>query len=286
MRNTKLILTVLLLIFTLSSTLMGVTAQPPAIEDVMVPVLQTPVTLDGILGVGEWSDAVELPVTFRFYNSTTPPYEIVANRTGVIYLKHDCVDLWTCIQIEDPIENLTIWDDYPSGFPSVMGDMVWIFYDVSEGGGYGGPGDDEKGVLHPDFTYDGAILPGPTYDQDTNLGGTKDIDGASGWATGWLTYEMVHPLNAQDAPGNDPSLYPGDEILAQFIVMDPEVDPMLYGMAMTEQWAYLLNLMTTRCPVGGEILPLNHLDLMAPYLLILVAALAGTAGILYTRRTP
>jgi hypothetical protein len=284
MRNSKLALTLLLLIFASSFAVMVVKAQPLP-EDVVVPVLQNPVSLDGVLGVNEWSDAVELPVTFRFYNSSTPPWEIVENRTGFIYLKHDCVDLWTCILMEDPIENLTIWDTYPSGLPSVMGDMVWIFYDASGDMTPSGPGDDEKGVLHPDFTYDGAIIPGPSYDLDTNLGGTKDIDGASGWTGGWITYEMVHPLNARDSAGNDPSLNPGDEILAQFIVMDPEVDPMLYGMAYTEQWAYLLNLITTPCPVGGEILPLNYLELMAPYLLVFTIAAVVTVALLKRKPT-
>jgi hypothetical protein len=282
MRTVKLTLTLLLLTFALSSMVMGVMAQPPPSEDVVVPVLQTPVTLDGVLGVGEWSDAVEVPVTFRFYNTTLGEY--VANRTGSIYLKHDCVDLWICVQTEDTIENLTTWATYPSGLPSVMGDTMWIFYDVAEGGGYGGPGDDEKGLLHPDFTYDGACLPGPSYDQDTNLGGTKDIDGASGWAGGWLTYELVHPLNSGDTAGNDPALYPGNEILANFIVMDPDVDPMLYGTAYTEQWAYLLNLIITRCPVGGEILPLNVLERMAPALLAVTIATAATVTLLKRKR--
>jgi hypothetical protein len=284
MRNFKLTLTVLLLIFASSFTVTVVTAQPLP-EDVVVPVLQTPVTLDGILGGNEWSDAVELSMTFRFYNSTTPPYEIVENRTGFIYLKHDCVDLWICILMEDPIENLTIWDDYPTGMPSVMGDMMWVSYDASGDMTPSGPGDDEKGVLHPDFTYDGAVIPGPAYDVDTNLGGTKDIDGASGWTGGWLTYEMVHPLTSGDSAGNDPSLYPGDEIIANFIVMDPEVDPMLYGMAYTEQWAYLLNLITTPCPVGGEILPRNYVELMAPFLIVFAIAAATTVALLKRKPT-
>ena len=284
MRNLKPALILLLLIFASSFTVMVVTAQPLAIEDVVVPVLQNPVSLNGGLGVNEWSDAVELPVTFRFYNSTTPPYEIIANRSGFISLKHDCVDLWTCIQIEDPIENLTIWADYPTGMPTVMGDTVWIFYDVT-GDIATNPGDDEKGVLHPDFTYDGAILSGPSYDQDTNLGGTKDIDGATSWTVGWLIIEMVHPLTSGDTAGNDPSLHPGDEIITQYILMDPDVDPMLYGTAYTEQWAYLLNLIITPCPVGGEILPLNYLELMAPYLMVFTIAAAVMVVLLKRKPT-
>lgn len=285
MSKLKAVFTVLLALFIVASFLTPATAQPPSIEDVIVPRLLNLVTLDGVITGEEWSDAVELPVTFRFYNSTTPPWEIVENRTGFIYLKNDCVDLWTCIQVEDPIENLTIWDTYPSGLPSVEGDMVWIFYDASGDMTPSGPGDDEKGVLHPDFTFDAAIIPGPSYDQDTNLLGTKDIDGASGWADGWLTIEMVHPLNSGDSAGNDPSLYPGDEILAEYIVMDPEVDPMLYGMAYTEQWAYLLNLITTPCPVGGEISPLNYLELMAPFLLVFAIAAATTVALLKRKPT-
>lgn len=285
MSELKVVFAVLLAIFIVASFLTPTTAQPPTTEDVFVPRLLNLVTLDGVVIGEEWSDAVELPVTFRFYNSTTPPYEIVANRTGFIYLKHDCVDLWTCIQVEDPIENLTIWEDYPTGLPTVMGDMVWVFYDASGDMTPSGPGDDEKGVLHPDFTYDGAIIPGPSYDLDTNLGGTKDIDGASGWTGGWLTIEMVHPLNSGDSAGNDPSLNPGDEILAQYIVMDPDVDPMLYGTAYTEQWAYLLNLITTPCPVGGEILPFNHLELIAPFVMVFVIAAATTAALLKRKPT-
>jgi hypothetical protein len=223
---------------------------PDGVYDVEVPLLSNPITLDGAITGDEWSDAVEMSVTFRFYNATT--MELVDNRTGSIYLKNDCVDLWTCIQVEDTIEDLTEWDMYPSGVPGVMGDTVWVFYDVVEGGGIGGAGDDEKGVLHPDFTYDGAITPGPSYDQDTNLGGTKDVDGASGWAGGWLTIEYVHPLNSGDSTGNDPSLNPGDEITGQFIAMDPELFDSDYGVAMKDT-AYLFNLKLALCPsVGGS----------------------------------
>jgi hypothetical protein len=71
--------------------------------------------------------------------------------------------------------------------------------------------------------------------------------------------------------------------------MDPEIVDADYGTAMTEQWAYLLNLIITPCPsVGGEgeILGLNTIELMIPYVLIIVAALAGAAGILHKRRMP
>jgi hypothetical protein len=136
--------------------------------------------------------------------------------------------------------------------PTSFGDCVWVFYDVVEDMTTG-PGDDEKGVLHPDFTFDSAIIPvSPGYEVDTNLGGTKDIDGASGWAGGWFTIEFVHPLNSGDTAGNDPLLNPGDEIIAQFIVMDPEVVNADYGTAMMET-AYLFNLRLALCPsVGGS----------------------------------
>ena len=283
MSKLKVVITVLLVIFVVASFLTPTTAQPPITEDVIVPRLQNLVTLDGVITGNEWSDAVELPLTFRFYNTTTMEY--VENRTGFIYLKHDCVDLWITIQIDDPIENLTTWDTYPTGMPTVFGDCAWIFYDVI-GDMATGAGDDEKGVFHPDLTYDMAIIPvDPFYDMDTNLGGTKDIDGASGWAGGWLTIEMVHPLNSGDSIGNDPSLYPGDEMIAQFMAMDPEVVNAEYGVAMTEQWAYMFNLIITPCPVGGEILPLNYLELIAPCLIVFAIAAATTVALLKRKPT-
>jgi hypothetical protein len=255
----------------------------------VVPILRIPVDLDGSITGDEWSDAATLSVTFIFDDDWVPPY--LGERSGTIFLKHDCVSLWIALKIEDPIENLTIWTD-PSGLPEVMGDYMFIMYDVA-GDGAVGPGDDEKSMAHPDITADVAIIPVPPnyFDHDTALGGTKDIQGASGWSAGWLTYELVHPLNSGDTLGNDPAMGPGGSILATFYAGDPELSVENYGVGGR------YDLIITPCPsVGGmawitantsdegTIVQTDSMPL-TPLLASLVAAIAiSTVIITYKRR--
>jgi len=257
--------------------------------DVDVPRLRIPVDLDGSITGDEWSDAAMLSVTFIFDDDWVPPF--LAERSGTIYLKHDCEKLWIALKIEDTMENVTIWTD-PSGLPEVMGDCMFIMYDVS-GDGAIGPGDDEKGMLHPDMTLDVAIIPVPPnyFDMDTNLGGTKDIQGASGWSAGWITYELVHPLKSGDTLGNDPALEPGGSILASFYVEDPEFGVEILGSAGR------YDLIITPCPsVGGiawivanageegTIVQTDSISLLTPLLASLGAAIAVSTVILTYRR--
>jgi len=262
------VFTVLFAIFIVASFLSPTAAQPPPVVDVVVPRLLNLVTLDGVITGEEWSDAVAMPVTFRFYNASSGTY--VANRTGFLYLKHDCNDLWIGVTMDDPVDDSQSW--------------VAVFYDANGDADLPGSGDDEKGMMRPDDVFDVAISGPMTWDNHTDLGGTLDIQGASGWAASWLTFEFVHPLNSGDSLGNDPALTPGDAIFAEFMVGDPEVDPTFYGVAMTAQWAYWFNLITTPCPVGGEILPIHALDL-APYVLMFVMAAITTVILLKRKPT-
>jgi len=250
---------VLLVFFAAAFLTTPITAPFVPPEDVVVPRLEFPVTLDGVITNDEWRDAVVLDVIFNFNDPGA------TNRSGRICLKHDC-NLWICIQIEDPTENTMEW--------------AAVFYDANEDGSTPGIGDDEKGMVHPDQVFDIAIIGGvPGWDNDTDLGGTLDIQGASGWALGTLTYEFVHPLDSGDSIGNDPTLQPGDSILAHFMVGDPEVGVEYYGYSPT-----IYNLIITPCPVGGEVLSPSPLELIAPYLLISAIIVAGTVGILYKKR--
>jgi len=250
-------------------------AQIPSID---VPCLQVPVTLDGAITGPEWSDAAALSTYFHFYNFSADPVEYVGNQSVTLYVKHDSTQLWIGILMEDAIENLTTWPTYPTGMPSALGDGLWIFYDVN-GDGWTGAGDDEKGIVHPSFTYDGALIPSfPGYDEDTDLGGTKDIAGASGWAAGWLTYEVVHPLNAGDAAGNDPALAPGDHLAVSFVVMDPEFG----NVNQVYAWTSLYDLVIAPCPVGG-VITATGFELLTP-LLGLGAAVSLAVAALKKRR--
>jgi len=211
MRELKFILLVVLAISIVSPR---IAFAPPADPDVVVPLLQNPVNLDGAIIGDEWSDAEMLPVTFDFYDDFSTYMGI--SRWGEIYLKHDGENLWICIVVEDPIEDADAW--------------VSVDYDVSGDGNVLNSGDDEKGMFHPDNPFDLAIINAPpSWDDDTNLGGSKDILGESGWASQTLTFEFAHPLNSGDSNGNDPALEPGDSILAMFLVGDPDIPGSSYG---------------------------------------------------------
>ncbi len=268
--NRIAMLVLAILVFACSITCTN--AQLPQVD---VPCLSTPVVLDGTITGEEWSDAAMLSTYFHFYNYSADPIEYIGNQSATLYFKHDPNNLWVCISLEDAIENTTVWDTYPTGMPTILGDSLWIFYDVSGDMGIGS-GDDEKGMIHPDFTYDAALIPAlPGYDKDTNLGGTTDIDGASGWAAGWLTYEMTHPLNSGDVVGNDPALGPGDSIVTQFVVMDPEFG----NTSQIYAWTSYYELVITPCPVGGVIMPIHRFEVLAPILGIGAAIAVAIAAL-------
>jgi len=234
---------------------------PVADPDVEVPRLRILVNLDGAITGGEWSDAVTIPTTFHFDDpgSTT--------RAGTIFLKHDCVSLWICMQIADPNENEGSW--------------MAVMYDVS-GNSALGSGDDEKAMIHPDIALDAAIIPTPpNWDNDTNLGGRLDIQGASGWSGGTLTYEFVHPLNSGDTAGNDPALKPGDSILAMYYAGDPEI-----GLDYIGSGGQYDLIITPCAAVGGTIIQTDHMAQLIPVLAshALTLALVSTAIITYKRR--
>lgn len=261
MRRLKFTLIVALLILIAASPKLAFA--PTGDPDIVVPRLLIPVTLDGAITGGEWSDAAVQPVTFYFDDPGN------STRRGTIYLKHDCVNLWLCIEIEDPTENTDEW--------------IAVFYDVSGDNYPSSLGDDQKGVLHPDETFDCAIIPVPPdyYDNDTDIGGTKDIQGASGWAYETLTYEFVHPLNSGDHAGNDPTLEPGGTILAQFMAGDPEIGEKYYS------WNIYYDLNITQCPtpVGGTIIQ-NKIGPLTPILATLTTtvAIVSSAIIIHKRR--
>lgn len=263
MRRLKFVLTVALVVIIAISTKMAFA--PPADPDVLVPRLQNPVTLNGAILGNEWSDAKMLSVTFYFYDDFHTYMDITRN--GYIYLKHDCENLWICIVFDDPTENADSW--------------VSVDYDVSGDGNVLNSGDDEKGMFHPDNPFDLAIITAPPgWDDDTNLGGSKDILGESGWASQTLTFEFVHPLNSGDSNGNDPALEPGDSILAMFLVGDPEIEDSSYG------WGGQYDLILVPCAVGGTIIQTNKMEILTPVLAYLTAmvAIASTTAIIYRRR--
>ena len=276
MRSLKFALIVALAIF-IASPLTPTIAQPP--EDVEVPRLQNPSNIDGVLEPGEWIDGVELSVNVIFDDDWVEPY--IAVRSGSLFFKHDCENLWVCFMIEDPTEDTTVWADYPAGTLSIWGDWFSIDYDASGDDHIMGAGDDEKYIAHPDFVDDLAILTA-AWDRDINLGGTIDANGDSGYDTdnNRLVYELVHPLNSGDSDGNDLAIQPGDNIVALFLAGDATLEETEYG------YIGQYNLIITPCAVGGTGIQINKMEMLTPVLAYLTAAvaIASTTTIIYRRR--
>lgn len=178
--------------------------RPASEPTIVAPRLQNPVSLDGDISGNEWEDGGQLSLTFVYTHG-----ESSLTYPGVIYLKHDGTYLWICIRVQDDDENK---------FPE-MYDYVAILFDAS-GDGDIGAGDDSAIIHHglgpldlrPD--EDGVWL------SDTEFGGNSDVDGQSGWAAGWYTYEMRKPLNTGDTNGYDIAISPGDTILSSSCFWD------------------------------------------------------------------
>jgi len=167
-----------------------------------VPVLRNPVTLDGVIAGDEWADANGMNVTF---------VRDALTYDGTIYLKHDCTDLWMCIQVQDDEEDL--------------GDRVGVTFDAN-GNKTFDVGDDAAFLVHDDQPMDQAYTEETrVYQQDDTIEGVMNVDGASEWEVGVYTFELSKPLNSGDSAGNDIALSPGDEINAEFIYVDSSEPP-------------------------------------------------------------
>jgi len=229
------VLTLICFTFLVISPLSSTIAQYSSV-DIVVPHLEEPVDINGNIGMWEWSEAVQIDVIFRFYNQTQEKY--VENRTGAISLKHDCENLYILVSMSDS--------------PDSEGSWFAVFYDADGDCIPGEDWDDEKAIIHEGPSLDAAIVVKDWYN-DTDLGGSHDVTGASGFIpVEHITYEMLHPLDSGDAPGNDVSAPPGSTITAMFMVGDPRVDAD-YALAYTEAWKPQYNLKISLCeaPVGG-----------------------------------
>ena len=63
------------------------------------------------------------------------------------------------------------------------------------------------------------------------------------------------------------------------------VDIVIFAIVYDTDWTEPIRYVI-RAPVGGEIIPINPLQVMAPYLLVLIATTAGAAAILHRKSIP
>ena len=239
---------------------------PVSDPDITVPRMVNPVSLDGDVEAGEWSEAAKVSTLFHFWEYF-PVAEYLGNRSATLYFKHDCVNLYIAAVIEDPVENLTVWSD-PLGAPEVIGDSLWVYYDVS-GDKMTGSGDDLKMISHPNITRDSYFASGwPPGDE--SLGGSNNLEGYSTWSSGFIMYEFVHPLDSGDWNGYDLSVEPGGTTLADIVVLDPEL-----GGSESNRY----DLIITECPAVGGVLTSTTSSVFAFfYLVILLLSLFLHSG--------
>jgi len=183
----------------------AVVSTTPAFPTFRVPVLYNPVTLDGVITVGEWTDANVKNVTLERDGIT---YK------GTVYLKH--IMMWMCIQVWDSDE-----DAYPS--PGDTADTVMVCFDANENITLDA-GDDIAVLKHDDIRMDGTITK-TAMEEDEKIGGINNVDGASDWEAGVYTFELVKPLNSGDLAGNDIAISPGEKMRVTFAYMDASEPP-------------------------------------------------------------
>jgi len=259
----KSVIVGVLVFFLVGSPMMLVSAQPPTFH---VPVLRNPVTLDGVISGDEWADANRMDVTFERDGLA---YQ------GWIWLKHDCVNLWMCIEVIDDDE------EKQSPGPGLSGDLVGILFDAN-GNWMTGAGDDMAILAHKDYPLDLAYTadpPAPPVGDDT-VGGVNNVMGKSGYILDKVSYtfELSKPLNSGDSAGNDIAISPGDEILAIFIYYDPgetlESPPYV---------GFILSL--APCfPVGGTVIQTDHIGLRTPLWVMFSSAVAVVSIAIITHK--
>jgi len=229
-------------------------------------------TIDGIIGAGEWAAAGTK--TFGPFGPTGTEF------SGTLYMMNDGTDLYMAVSISgDP--------DY--GAPADFDSFVSLFDNDHDG--VQEPGDDMLGA--------GNLLAGPFADwyylmptwADDLPAGTPDGQGAgSQFAPNLNHFELSHPLDSAD-DAHDFSLSVGQTVgFALEVMVDGGSYPGLGEEGYPSTYAdYVVaspppTPTPTPRPVGGVLISVNKLDLLAPYLALLGLVGAVTAAVAAKRR--
>lgn len=212
----------------------------------------TPPTIDGIIGIDEWSSADTETFT-------------MGTRSGIVYVMNDDTNLYLAVEIEDE---------------EFSGDMARFYFDNDHDDVKLEEGDDNivvrSGGDFLDMVY--TILPtGPTIAYDTNVGGTNDgVGGSTGDGTRNY-FEFKHPLDSDDDL-HDFSLSFGDTVGFCFGYYDKEPNPeWAYWPAgyINDPWHNIVIASFPERPVGGFEAPINTLALLAPWIIMILATSFG-----------
>jgi len=243
------------LIAVLLISALAVTMRMPGAE--AQPVLSawalTPPTINGILELGEWAGADSIS------------FKTSLGESGVLYMMNDEENLYLAIAIQD--------DDWNSPL-----DRVVFYFDNDNDGTGPEQGDDQIAAMGASLPYDGYANFEPLLAWRTDP--ILDVEAAGTGSGGTNYFELSHPLNSTD-DDHDFSLSFGDTIGFTLKYKDENAGngwwPTSY--LVPENFAKILVASSSPAPVGGVILPVDTLALLAPYIALLVAIAAAAIGV-------
>ena len=226
-------------------------------------------TIDGIIGAGEWATAG---------TKTFGPFGPGNAYTGTLYMMNDGTDLYMAVSISgDP--------DYgPGDFDS----FVALFDNDHDG--VHEVGDDMLGAGNP-FAFADWYYLMPTWADDPPAG-TIDGQGAgSQFAPNLNHFELSHPLDSAD-DAHDFSLSVGQTVGfalwvmingQQYILSTWGLSSLVAGDA-SDYANYVVASPPPPAPVGGVLVPVNKLTILAPYLALVALFGAITVAVVVQRR--
>ena len=164
-----------------------------------------------------------------------------------------------------------------------MGNILTSNYDNDHDGSWWEDGDDQWGIKGGGSLEDGFYRSSPpAWMRDTPAGGTMDTVGAASHTNpsgvGDYYFEFYHPLDTTD-DSHDFSLSIGDTVGFEAVYYDND-------LGSSRWWPEsfpLADIVIAAPPVGGEIVSINLLQIMVPYILLFFTFIAGLAATLYRR---
>lgn len=221
-------------------------------------------------------------------------YQYVGNDASS-FLTFLTTQSWDLVVIDEPGSLSNAWDQlntyvmdggcliYSTYYMSYMdGHPLWAALGVAYVSSFNSPLDVYQwDTAHPIFTTPNA-LPNPMDGFNDDWGDNGDIVSTvgDGTAIGGSTASPSADILLVVANG-------GKTVFNGFLLADMDGDADTDGtIDAIELWENEIMFVLQSCAaVGGEILPINALRVIAPYLLIL-ALVVGTTGVLYKKRLP
>jgi len=227
-------------------------------------------TTDGVIGAGEWAGAGKV----NFGPFTADGQTI----TGTLYIMNDGTNLYIAVSIGG--------DDDLGGAGGLDG--FRIMFDNDHGGEASHEAGDDSVTVDYVFTsvFEDDFWNGILLCIDVPFGGTTDGQGAGSRQGALNHFELSHPLDSAD-DAHDFSLSTGQTV---GFLLTVAVDGWAYFLSAYGLGSWLVPstyanyVVGSAPPVGGILVPMNKLEVLAPYLALLGLVGAVTVAVVVQRR--